>query len=163
MEIFRRMVNDCIKIGIENDQSALKRLSPLAYHQLTEYPIQSKYKLTAISQACGRLAQMKKDIKNGRRVRSPYVRKPYLVSCYGFKINGMLLSFPIRNREYVNILLNDHVTKVLSDPVLKIRSFTITPTGLPYPYKRRSNLSVWRKWSVWTGISETSHLGTTRK
>lgn len=130
MEIFRRMVNDCIKIGIENDQSALKRLSPLAYHQLTEYPIQSKYKLTAISQACGRLAQVKKDIKNGRRVRSPYVRKPYLVSCYGFKINGMLLSFPIRNREYVNILLNDHVTKVLSDPVLKIRSFTITPTGL---------------------------------
>ncbi|MBM2853059.1 MAG: putative transposase, OrfB family, partial [Candidatus Nitrosotenuis sp.] len=57
-----------------------------------------------------------------------YIQKPYLVSCYGFKINGMLLSFPVRNREFVNVLLNDHVTKTISN--IKVRSFTITPTSL---------------------------------
>jgi putative transposase len=108
----------------------MKKLSLLSYHTLNDYQIQSKYKLTAIAQAAGRLAQMKKDIKKGRKVKSPYVSKPYLVSCYGFKINGMLLSFPVSNREFANILLNNHTTKILSDKTLQPRSFVITPTTL---------------------------------
>lgn len=130
MEIFRQMVNHCIRIGLENNCSTLKRLSLLAYQNLKDYQILSYYKLTAISQACGRLAQMKKDIKKGRRPKSPFVQKPYLISCYRFKINRMLLSFPIRHGELANILLNDHTTKTISDTSLKIRSFTITPTSL---------------------------------
>jgi len=130
MEIFRQMVNDCMRIGLEHNCSTIRKLSPLAYYQLENHSIMSYYKLTAISQACGRLSQMKKDIKKGRKPKSPYVQKPYLVSCYGFKINGMLLSIPIRNRDYANILLNDHTTKTISDKSLKIKSFTITPTSL---------------------------------
>jgi putative transposase len=114
MNIFKDMVNHCIRIGLDHNVSTMKKLSMLSYHTLSEYQIQSKYKLTAISQAAGRLAQMKKDIKKGRRVKSPFVRKPYLVSCYGFKINGMLLSFPIKNREFANILLTDHMVSELS-------------------------------------------------
>ncbi|MEO9310506.1 MAG: transposase, partial [Nitrososphaera sp.] len=72
----------------------------------------------------------KKDIKKGRKVKSPYVSKPYLVSCYGFKINDMLSSFPVSNREFANILLNNHTTKILSDKTLQPRSFVITPTTL---------------------------------
>ncbi len=106
-----------------------KTLKP-AYHELQDYDILSYYKLTAISQACGRLAQMKKDIKKGKKPKSPFVRKPYLVSCYGFKINGILLSFPVRNREFANILLNDHVAGILSDPLITPRSFTITLQSL---------------------------------
>ncbi|MBM2852590.1 MAG: Transposase [Candidatus Nitrosotenuis sp.] len=117
-------------IGLENNCSTLKKLSNFAYHKLQDYNIMSYYKLTAISQACGRLAQMKRDIKKGRRPKSPFVQKSYLVSCYGFKINGMLLSFPVRNREFANILLNDHVARILSDPSIIPRSFTITPQSL---------------------------------
>ncbi len=130
METFRQMVNHCIRMGLENNCSTLKKLSLLAYQNLKDYQILSYYKLTAISQACGRLAQMKKDIKKGKRPKSPFVQKPYLVSCYGFKINGMLLSFPIQNRELANILLNDHTTKIISDTSLKVKSFTMTPTSL---------------------------------
>jgi putative transposase len=130
METFKDMVNHCIRIGIENNCSTMKKLSLLSYHTLKDYQIQSYYKLTAISQAAGRLAQMKKDIKKGRKVKSPYVSKPYLVSCYGFKINGMLLSFPVSNREFANILLNNHTAKILSDKTLQPRSFAITPTTL---------------------------------
>jgi putative transposase len=130
MNIFKDMVNHCIRIGLDHNVSTMKKLSMLSYHTLSEYQIQSKYKLTAISQAAGRLAQMKKDIKKGRRVKSPFVRKPYLVSCYGFKINGMLLSFPIKNREFANILLTDHMVSELSKDGITPRSFTITPTSL---------------------------------
>ncbi|NHI03613.1 hypothetical protein DYY67_2249 [Candidatus Nitrosotalea sp. TS] len=41
-----------------------------------------------MSQACGKLAQMKRSIREGQTPKSPYVQKPYLVSRYGFKING---------------------------------------------------------------------------
>jgi putative transposase len=124
------MVNHCIRVGLKNNCSTLKKLSLLSYCQLKEYPLPSKYKLNAISQAAGRLAQMKKDIKKGRKIKSPFVRKPYLVSCYAFKINGMLLSFPLKNREFANILLTDHTVLELSEDGVKTRSFTITPTSL---------------------------------
>ncbi|WKT57736.1 hypothetical protein QVH35_10515 [Candidatus Nitrosotenuis chungbukensis] len=130
METFRQMVNHCIRIGLENNCSTLKRLSSLAYRTLQDYDIMSYYKMTAISQACGRLSQMKRDIKKGRNPKSPFVQKPYLVSCYGFKINGILLSFPVRNREFANILLNDHLIRILSDQSITPRSFTITPQSL---------------------------------
>ncbi|MEM3101497.1 MAG: transposase [Candidatus Nitrosotenuis sp.] len=128
MNVFKDMVNRCIRIGLEHNCSTLKKLSLLSYHQLSGYDIQSYYKLTAISQAAGRLAQMKKDIKKGRKVKSPFVKRPYLVSCYGFKINGMLLSFPIKNHEFANILLNDYTVSKLKD--VEPRLFTITPNSL---------------------------------
>ncbi|MGB9003808.1 MAG: hypothetical protein WCC52_08390, partial [Nitrosotalea sp.] len=81
MEIFRDMVNHCIRIGLENNVSTLKKLSLLSYHSLDRFQIPSIYKLTAISQACGRLSQMKRSIKKGIRTKSPFVSKPYLVSC----------------------------------------------------------------------------------
>ena len=130
METFRTMVNHCIRIGLENNVSTLRKLSLLSYHSLSEYPIQSKYKLNAISQACGRLAQMKRSIRKGLRPKSPYVSRPYLVSCYGFKINGMLLSIPIENRKFVNIILNDHTVEKLSEHDIESRSFTLTPDSL---------------------------------
>ena len=65
METFRRMVNDCIRIGLENDASTLKRLSKLCYSELARYDIISYYKLHAISKAAGILANRKQSIKRG--------------------------------------------------------------------------------------------------
>ncbi len=139
METFRQMVNHCIRIGLENNCSTLKKLSMLSYHILNEYPIQSKYKLTAISQAAGRLSQMKRDIRKGRNVKSPFVEKPFLVSCYGFKINGMLLSFPVGDGKFVNIMLNDYVVNKLSENGIECRSFTITPHSLSVSVRKEIN------------------------
>jgi putative transposase len=126
METFRQMVNECIRIGLDNNVSTLKKFSSNHYHNLKKYDIQSYYKLTAISQACGRLTQMKRSIREGKAPRSPYIQKPYLVSCYGFKINGMLLSIPVGDRRYIHIILNHHTQTILSDKSLKVKSFVIT-------------------------------------
>jgi predicted transposase len=75
METFRRMVNDSIKNGLENNISTMKKLSNLAYKQLTGYNIMSYYKLCAISHAAGILASRKKSIKRGLKPRHPYATR----------------------------------------------------------------------------------------
>ena len=139
MGTFREMVNHCIRIGLENNVSTMQKLSLLSYHQLSEYEISSYYKLTAISHAAGRLAQMRKSTKRGIGTKSPFVRKPYLVSCYGFKINGMLLSVPVGGRNRIFILLNDYVISRLSEDNMEARSFTITPTSLSISVRKVVN------------------------
>src|SRR5256886_7992984 len=44
LEVFRRMVNESIRIGLANDVSSLKRLSLLSYNQLARYDSPSCYK-----------------------------------------------------------------------------------------------------------------------
>ncbi|MHB8547251.1 MAG: RNA-guided endonuclease InsQ/TnpB family protein [Nitrosotalea sp.] len=136
METFRQMVNHCVRIGIENNCSTMKKLSMLSYHKMSNYDIQSKYKLTAISSASGKLSQMKRDIKKGRKTKSPYVQKPYLVSCYGFKINNMLLVIPTGDRNYQHVLLNNHALEILKDKSFKVKSFTITPDSISLSIRR---------------------------
>ncbi|MDE1728963.1 MAG: transposase [Thaumarchaeota archaeon] len=137
METFRQMVNECIRIGLDNNISTLRKFSSNHYHDLKKYDIQSKYKLTAMSQACGRLAQMKRSIREGKITKSPYVQKPYLVSCYGFKINGMLLSIPIGDRKYIHIVLNHNTQQILQDKLLRVKSFVITSDSISLSIQKK--------------------------
>jgi putative transposase len=130
MIAFKEMVNYCIRLGLENNVSTLRKFSSMFYHELDIYDIPSIYKLTAMSQACGRLSQMKNSIRKRKMVKSPFVRRPYLVSCYGFKINGMLLSIPTGNRNYIHVLLNHYTVSRLSETGIEPRSFTITPNSV---------------------------------
>jgi putative transposase len=103
MDTFQKMVNDCIKIGLANNVSTMKKLSSLAYQQLAKYQIYSKYKLCAISHAAGILANRKKSLQRDIDPRHPYARRSFLVSCYGFKILGGVLMVPIGHRQYFEI------------------------------------------------------------
>src|SRR5207247_8889196 len=81
LDVFRRMVNDSIGIGLANDASCLRRLSLLSYNQLAQYDSPSCYKLSAISRAAGILAARKKSLKRGLPTRTPYAVRQQLVSC----------------------------------------------------------------------------------
>ena len=67
LDVFRRMVNESLQIGIVNDVSSLRKLSLLSYNQLAQYDSPSCYKLCAISRAAGILAARKKSIRRLRR------------------------------------------------------------------------------------------------
>jgi putative transposase len=69
IEIFRQMVDDGIRIGLDSKLFNSKEIIPLSYHKLEHYQILSSYKLNAISQACGRLSQMRQSIKRGIRTK----------------------------------------------------------------------------------------------
>jgi putative transposase len=131
MEAFRRMTNECISIGLARDSTSLKRLSKLSYHKLAGYDVPSYYRLCAISRAAGILSSMRKSIMRGFPAKSPYAMKPVLISCYGFKVEAGRLMLPLGGRRYAEILLNRYTLDVLSDPGLRVRSFTLSaPTTL---------------------------------
>ncbi|HLG37727.1 MAG TPA: hypothetical protein VI338_06295, partial [Nitrososphaera sp.] len=94
--------------------------------RLDNYDITSYYKLCAISQAAGILANRKKSLKRGFKPRNPYARRGLLISCYGFKLIDGVFKIPLGERRYFDIPLDNHIRKVLSDPALKVRSFTLT-------------------------------------
>ena len=69
LELFRRMVNESLRIGMANDASSLRKLSLLSYNQLAQYDSPSYYKLCAISRAAGILAARKKSVRRGYATR----------------------------------------------------------------------------------------------
>jgi len=95
LEVFRRMVNESIRVGLANNVSSLRKLSLLSYNQLAHYDSPSYYKLCAISRAAGILAARKKSIRRGFTTRTPYSFRQQLVSCYGFKIENGQLKIPV--------------------------------------------------------------------
>src|SRR5437867_7026656 len=130
LEVFRRMVNESIRIGIANDMSSLRQLSLLSYNQLAHYDSPSCYKLCAISRAAGILAARKKSVRRGFATRTPYAVRPQLVSCYGFKIENGGLRIPVSRGKRFSIPLTKHVLEVISRPGVKVRSFTLTQNRL---------------------------------
>ncbi|MCE2614831.1 MAG: RNA-guided endonuclease TnpB family protein [Nitrosopumilus sp. (ex Thoosa mismalolli)] len=131
MKTFTKMVNHCLKIGIKENVTNMKRLSSLCYHELDKYDILSSYKLNAISRAAGILKNREQSIKRGIKTKNPVVNHGFLANCYGVKMNGYLLTIPFKPREPVNILLNDHTYNMLkSDPCLQVKSFTMTDHNL---------------------------------
>jgi putative transposase len=130
LEIFRRMVNDSIRIGLVNDASSLRRLSLLSYNQLAHYDSPSYYKLCAISRAAGILASRKKSLRRGFPTREPYTVRPQLLSCYGFKVRNGRLEIPVSRGKRLSLPLTKHTLAVVSQEGVQVRSFTLTTNKL---------------------------------
>src|SRR5207249_103986 len=130
LEVFRRMVNDSIRIGLLNDVSSLRRLSLLSYNQLARYDSPSYYKRCAISRAAGILAARKKSFRRAFPTGTPYAVRQQLVSCYGFKIENGGLKIPVSRGRRFSIPLTKHVLETISQPGVKVRSFTLSQTRL---------------------------------
>jgi len=124
------MVNESLRIGLANYVSTLRRLSLLSYNQLAQYDSPSYYKLCAISRAAGILAARKKSVRRGFSPRTPYAVRQQLVSCYGFKIKNGRLDIPVSRGKRFSIPLTGHVLEVISQPGVKVRSFTLSQTRL---------------------------------
>jgi putative transposase len=116
MKTFRIMVNDCIRIGLENDASTRIKLTKLCYHQLARYKIYSVYKLCAISHAAGILANGKKFYQTRLSAKTAVCSKT--ITCCVCWVQGCrrMLKVPLGNRQYFDIPLNDYVKHILSDP-----------------------------------------------
>ena len=126
MNTFRKMVNYCIRTGLEHNKTSMKSLSLLCYPMLKEYEIDSRYKLCAISRAAGILRNYRK-LKRRHEVRKqPYCTRPVLITCYGLKIKDGYLHMPSK----IKIPLNKHTLQVLSDPTIEMRSVTINDESL---------------------------------
>jgi putative transposase len=132
------MVNHCIRIGLQNDAYALKRLSLLSYRELAQYDILSYYKLCAISKAAGILSNRRQSVKRGISTKKPYLKKPILISCYGFKLEDNVLKIPLGDRQYFEIPLSHHTREILCNHEngFKVNSFVLTVNHISISYSK---------------------------
>ena len=136
MEEFRRMTNDCIRIGLEFEKEnkvtpAMKKLSFLCYGELRiRYGGYSGYTLCAISKAAGILAARRKSMRRGFPTSTPYLSRGVLVSCYGFRVEDGMLLVHLDAERFERIQLNSHTRLLLEDVDLRVRSFTLTDGSL---------------------------------
>jgi putative transposase len=137
MESFRKMTNDCIRIGMEIERRedgkapSMKKLCLLSYGELRKrYGGYSQYSLNAISKAAGILSARSKSIKRGFPTRTPYLSKPVLVSCYGFKVERGNLIFHLDAETFESIPLSPYSRTILSDSSLKVRSFILSTQSM---------------------------------
>jgi putative transposase len=138
IEQFRRMLNDCVRIGVGENVTSVKSLSPRAYSQLAAYDVMSYYKLCAISKATGILRNYRKARRKTPETRQPCALRPQLTTCYGFKIrakDGVLL-LPFKPKQPLLIPLNGHLLRVLSESGIEICSVTLTEQQLNISYAK---------------------------
>ncbi len=64
----------------------------------------------------------------------------HALSCYGFSIVDGVLRIPLGNRQFEEIPLNRHVLDVLSEPGLKVRSFTLNASTLSICFAKETDL-----------------------
>src|SRR3989442_5831034 len=128
LEDLRMMVNDCIRIGLSENITSMKKLSLACYHRLPTHDAPTEYRLTAASKAAGILRAHRKEKTKNPETKTPYAKKLILVGCYGFRIFGRFLRILYRPNKYVFVILNDHVLKAIAGR--KVNSITLTPTSL---------------------------------
>lgn len=131
MEVFRRMVNDCIRIGLAEGKTSLKSLSLACYPKLKDYESPGAYKLCAISKASGILKHYRK-LSKAHSVKDPYCTRLTLTSCYRIKVHSGKLRMP----GGIEIPLNTYVQRFLSERGLEVRSVTLTPDSVNVSVRR---------------------------
>lgn len=136
LEDFRCMVNDCIRIGLQENITSMKALSLKAYHQLETYDIATYYRLTAISKATGILRNYRKSLRKNPNIKEPYACKLILVDCYGFKVEGNRLRITIRKGEYEYIPLSRHTLETMS--AYTTRSITLTARTISITFSKET-------------------------
>lgn len=124
LEEFRKMVNDCIRIGLEKNLTSLKALSKNVYHELARYTISARYRLTAMSAATGILRNYRKALRTNPETKKPYATRLMLVDHYSFKIMDGSVRLPVRARRFVYIPLNQYTLSVISGHT--VRSVCLT-------------------------------------
>ena len=140
LESFRCMMNDCIRIGLENKITSRESLSYKAYHELSKYKGIPSNRLTAISKAAGLLKNYRKTLKKKSNAKPPYVKNAFVVTHYGIEIENGVLKLPFQTRgqahlpTYVLIPLTKHTLTVLGG--FKVRSITLTKQNLSITYSK---------------------------
>jgi len=124
------MVNESIRIGVEQNLSSLKSLNLNLYHYLSDSTEFLKlYVSRAIVVAKSNLRDFRRTRKKNPHTKIPRYKKPYLiVDKQSYKIIGTTLLIGVRpGRPYVGIPLNCYTMQQLAEPNIKTGAVTITP------------------------------------
>ncbi|MCJ7630848.1 transposase [Candidatus Bathyarchaeota archaeon] len=129
---FRKMVNDCIRIGLTENVTSMKSLSLKAYHQLERYKMPTCYRLTAISKTAGILRNYRRTLRKNLNAKKPYASKLMLTDCYAFQIVNNQLRLSLGDKNFVFIQLNKHTLAAISGFTMKSVSLTASTLSIAF-------------------------------
>jgi IS605 OrfB family transposase len=90
METYRRILNDCVIIGLAENKISFMSLRSACYPKLKDFETPAAYKNNAISRASGIPSNYRKLLKKGKLARKPCCWKPILTTCYERKDHRIL-------------------------------------------------------------------------
>jgi len=138
LEIFRKMVNDAIRVGLEKNISSRFKLTEAVYKELHN-GLHTWYILSAVEKACAILKNYRKAKRKNPKTKKPCVKKPFLsIGNQGYKIVDRKLRLPTKPRQFIHIPLNKHTLKVLSEPNLKLGSITLTASTVSISFSKET-------------------------
>ena len=133
---FRKMMNDCVRIGLAENITSMTALSKKVYHQFERYKVPTYYRLTAISRATGFLKNYREAQRKNPNVKNPFVSKLMLTDCYGFKIADGRLRLSMGNKQYEYIPLNNYVLRSIAG--YTVRSVTLTTCTIAIAFSKET-------------------------
>lgn len=144
LETFRKMLNDCLRIGLENNIYSLKPLGTKAYPVLRRYQVPSYYKQTVVSRASGFLKARKKSMKRGISPKTPHSKSHSLILYQGFWIKDSSVEIPLychpngskNHRKCISIQLNTHTQALINQTDVRIRCIKLTDSALSITYSK---------------------------
>ena len=139
LEQFRRMINDSIRIGLNEHTTSLRSLSVKAYQQLRIYDVPSRYRLSAMSKASGILRNYRKMIRKKLDVKIPYASRLTLADYYDCRIQNGQLRMLIGKKRYFFIPLTTHTQAVISG--YTVISVTLTACTLSISFSKETDVT----------------------
>jgi len=132
LETFRRMVNEAVKVALEQRITSRFRLIRAVHGPFKHYGLHTHYALSACEVACGL-------IRNRKRRKTPYVRGAFLkLDNQTFKIQGNVLRIPVKPRQFIEMPLRmgEYQKSFLSDATLKLGSVTVTASTVTVVFSK---------------------------
>lgn len=129
---FRFMVNEAIRIGIQNSITSKLALRNMVYPRFKNQ-FHTSYINMVVFKAHSLLKSYRRSKRKNPNTKIPRIKPDKLflvVDSYVYKIIHNHIQIPTRPREFVAIPLNHYVAKTISDPSLKLGNATLTPDTL---------------------------------
>jgi putative transposase len=126
------MINDAIRIAVEERPKSRFGLIELAYPRLKRYGLHTHYILSSCEVAFS-------VYRNRNRKSIPYINRGFFkLDNQSYQLNHLLLRIPSAPRRFIFLTLqgSDHRLSLVDDPALKRGSVTITPTSVSIAFSK---------------------------
>jgi putative transposase len=138
LEVFRKMVNEAIRVGLERNITSRFKLSNAVYEPLHN-GLHTWYILSAVEKACTLLKNYRKAKRKNPKTKKPHVKKPFLsIGNQAYKIIDGKLRLPTKPKQFIYVPLNKYTLKVLSEPNLKLGSITLTASTVSISFSKET-------------------------
>ncbi|MDG7008011.1 MAG: transposase [Nitrososphaerota archaeon] len=128
-EVFRAMVNDCLRLGLANKVHSYNDVKHVCYPAMMQYAVHDGYRISAMFEASNLLKKFRTD-STKKKVSPPRVGRPYFAVSIAVRVAGDELRLP----QVAPVKLNRHTVSIIEQDGITVVSATLTPSTISVIY-----------------------------